>query len=207
MPRTRNNYFEDEGDNSQEVFRLRKSGNLIEAYDLAVKLYGQNSSDTWVQKAYAWTLIDIVKNEIKASSGNAGNFFNQLLSINITNDEIISKQIDFLKPRIDSNYIEVQKAEELSKRGEHKHSLELFRHLKDEKKLPVSYHESFGWAIYRYMKAEEGALSIQDVKNLLFEYLKLQNTRPELVHSFMLKFAISYSQKHQKFDLLDIIKN
>ena len=46
MPRTRNNYFEDEGDNSQEVFRLRKSGNLIEAYDLAVKLYGQNSSDT-----------------------------------------------------------------------------------------------------------------------------------------------------------------
>ena len=51
------------------------------------------------------------------------------------------------------------------------------------------------------MKAEEGALSIQDVKNLLFEYLKLQNTRPELVHSFMLKFAISYSQKHQKFDL------
>ena len=201
MPRTRNNFFKDDGNNSQEVFRLRKSGNLIEAYDLAIKLYEQNSNDGWVQKAYAWTLIDIVKNEIKAGSGDAGNFFNQLLSINITDDEIISKQIDFLKPRIDSNYVEVQQAEELSKRGKHKQSLELFRRLKDQNKLPASYHESFGWAIYRYIKAEESVLQVQDVKNLLFEYLKLQNPRPELVHSVILKFVIGYSQKYKEFDL------
>jgi len=201
MPRTHNNFFKDDGNNSQEVFRLRKSGNLIEAYDLAVKLYEQNSNDSWVQKAYAWTLIDIVKNEIKVSSGNAGNFFNQLLSINITDDEIISKQIDFLKPRIDLNYVEVQQAEDLSKKGEHKQSLELFRNLKRQGKLPMDYHESFGWAIYRYVKAEESALQVQDVKNLLFEYLKLQNPRPELVHSVVLKFVIGYSQKHKEFDL------
>jgi len=185
----------------QEVFKLRKLGDLTKAYDLAVKLYSQNSDDLWVKKAYAWTLIDIIKNEIKVNSGNAEVFFKQLLSINITDDEIISKQTNFLRPKINSDYVEVEIAENLSKSGKHKQALELFRHLKGQGKLAVDYHESFGWAIYRCIKSEENTLQVQDVKNLLFEYLKLKNPRPELVHSVILKFVIGYSQRHQEFDL------
>jgi len=195
-----NSHNNDEN-SSQEVFRLRKSGDLTEAYDLAIKLYSQDPNDEWIQKAYAWTLIDIIKNEIKVNSGNVDIFFDQLLSMNITDDEIISKQINFLRPKINPDYLEVQQAENLSKSGKHKQALELFRKLKGKGKLPVDYHESFGWAIYRYIKAKENALQVQDVKILLFEYLKLQNTRPELVHSVILKFVIGYSQKYKEFDL------
>lgn len=199
-PNSRNNYKNDEN-SSQEVFKLRKSGDLTGAYDLAIKLYNQDPNDEWIQKAYAWSLIDVVKNEIKVNPGNAGVFFDQLLSINIADDKIISKQINFLRPKINSDYLEVQQAENLSKSGKHKQALELFRNLKGWGKLPVDYHESFGWAIYRYIKAEEAVLQVQDVKNLLFEYLKLQNPRPELVHSVILKFVIGYSQTHKEFDL------
>ena len=41
---------------SQKVFQLRKSGQLVDAYNLAIKLYNQDPNDDWIQKAYAWAI-------------------------------------------------------------------------------------------------------------------------------------------------------
>lgn len=197
--RRNNNNVSDNG--SKKIFELRRSGQLQEAYILGIKLFELHPEDEWIQKAYAWVLIDIIKNEIKGNSGNANSSFSKLLSINIRDDEIILKQISFLRPKLDPNYQEVQDAENLSKNGNHTQALEVFRQLKRQGKLSQPHHESFGWSIYRYIKASKDNLSVDDVKKLLFEYLKLENPRPSLLHSIILGFSVRYDRYHNQFNL------
>ena len=49
---------------SKKVFQLRRDKQLGDAYNLAIQLYNQEPNDEWIQKAYAWVLIDIVKIEL-----------------------------------------------------------------------------------------------------------------------------------------------
>lgn len=67
---------------STEVFQLRRDKQLEKAYKLAIQLYNQEPNDEWVQKAYAWVLIDFIKIEIHDDINKAQSFFNQLQSIN-----------------------------------------------------------------------------------------------------------------------------
>jgi len=201
----RNRYEIDEN-SSQYVFALRKAGQIIEAYNLAINLYKKNPKDEWIQKAYAWVLIDIVKKEINLNTGKAIGFFNELLSVNISNDEIILKQINFLRPKLNANYQEILQAENLSKNGEHTQAIELYKQLQQQGKLLPVHHESFGWAIFRYINSEKDNLSVDNVKKLLFDYIGLENPRPSLIHSVVLKFSIQYASQHSKFDLYRFFK-
>ncbi|MBT3298890.1 hypothetical protein HN385_08200 [archaeon] len=198
----RHRYHDIDENSSQQVFALRKSGQLQEAYSLAVKLYNQDPEDEWIKKSYAWVLIDIIKIEIKNNSGKANSIFDQLLSMDISNDEIILKQINFLRPKLNPNYQEVQQAENLSKNGIHAQAIDLYRQLQNQGKLASPHHESFGWAIYRYINACKDNLPIVDVKKLLFDYLKLNNNRPSLLHSVVLRFSVNYARQHNQFNLL-----
>src|SRR6218665_2863445 len=102
---------------SKTVFELRKEAKnlegisklnkLIEALNIAQELFTGKPYDEWIQKAFAYTLIDLIK-------------YYQLLSINFkVEDNIIEGQKNFLRPKIDINYSKVQRAEELSKAGNH----------------------------------------------------------------------------------------
>ena len=115
---------------SQKVFQLRKEKQLGDAYELAIKLYNEEPNDEWIQKAYAWVLIDIIKIEINNNDINiAQSFFNQLQAINFHEiDEIMNNQINFIKPKLNISYQEIQQAENLSKNGNHQASIELFSH-------------------------------------------------------------------------------
>ena len=102
------------------IYALRKKGRLEEAYQLALRLYQQNSADDDINKAFSWVLIDLCKKFISEQNLNeAQTYFNQLSSIQFEYEdefvETIKKQIHFLKPKIDTNYSEIQNAEELSK--------------------------------------------------------------------------------------------
>lgn len=188
---------------SQKVFQLRKDKQLGDAYELAIKLYNEDPNNEWVQKAYAWVLIDIIKIEINNNDINkAQSFFNQLQSINFHEiDEIMNKQINFIKPKLNTNYQEVQQAESLSKNGNHQASIELFRKLLQSGKLSSEHHQSFGWAIYRLLSNNQDTLNISEIKHCLMEYLKLKNPKPEMLHSFILQFTITYASKHDGFDI------
>jgi len=187
---------------SKKVFELRREKKLGEAYNLAIKLYNQEPYDEWVQKAYAWVLIDIVKEELYRDTNNAQAFFYQLESIDFVDvDEIITKQINYLKPKFDKNYNEIQRAENNSKNGKHKEALSIFKQLKEQGRLSENHHEAYGWVIYRYIKANENNLSTNEIKKNLFLYLGLKNPKPELLHSVILQFTISYAHKHQDFNL------
>lgn len=189
--------------NSKEVFRLRKAKQLGDAYSLAIKLFSEEPNDEWIQKAYAWVLIDIVKIEINNNNiEKAQFFFNQLQSIDFhSKDEIIDKQINFIKPKLNTNYHEIQEAINLSKNGNYNASIVMFRNLYENKKLTNEHHESYGWAIYRLLSHNQDNLGLTEVKQYLMMYLKLNNPRPEMLHSFILQFAIIYSSKHNNLDI------
>ncbi len=193
---------------SKKIFQLRKEEKLVEAYNLAVKCYGRDQSDEWLNKAYAWVLIDIIKNEIQINSLDKSiDFFQQLDSIKFfAIDDILQKQINFLRPKININYQQVLQANSNSKNGNHTEALSKFRQLNNDNKLSPDDYESYGWSIYRCLKNEDGKLEILDLKKLLNEYLKLNNPKPSMVHSFILQKAMSLAKQHNEFNIYEFFK-
>ncbi len=202
------NKFDVDDNDSKKIFQLRRERKLVEAYDLAVKCYGQDQSDEWLNKAYAWVLIDIIKNEIKANSfDKAKAFFQQLDSIKFFSiDDILQKQINFLRPKININYQEILQADSDSKNGNHTEALSKFRQLNNDNKLSPDSCESYGWTVYRYLKNEDGKLEILELKRLLNEYLKLNNPKPSMLHSFILQKAMSLAKQHNEFNIYEFFK-
>lgn len=188
---------------SQKVFQLRKEKQLGDAYALAIKLYNEEPNDEWVQKAYAWVLVDIIKIEINNNNINkAQSFFNQLQDINFHEiDEILNNQINFIRPKLNTSYKEIQQAENLSKNGNHQDSIKIFRQLFKSGNLSNEYHQSYGWKIYRLLSKTKDNLNINEIKQYLMEYLKLNNPKPEILHSVILRFAVTYASKHDGFDI------
>lgn len=187
---------------TKKVFELRKNKQLGDAYKIASHLFKNDPNDEWTQKAYAWVLIDIIKIESTKNLELAKNFFNQLNSINfVTHDDILSKQIELLRPKLDAGYTQVQQAEQLSKNGKHQEAVNIFQNIKQTGNLNISHHESYGWILYRYVKAFENTLTIDALKKILFEYLNLKNARPSLLHSMILQIAVHYASTHKDFDI------
>ncbi len=197
---------------SKTVFELRneakdlsgveKLNKLNKALGIARNLYSEEPYDEWNQKAFAWILIDLCKHYITEKNLNqAGICFRELNAIDFQGeeDDIIKNQRNFLRPKIDTNYSEIQKAEELSKNGNNKEALAVFKNLISQNKLTELHHENYGWIIYRYIKAEESNLSSVEVRTFLRDYMNLKNERPSMLHSMILNFALNYSKTHSDF--------
>ncbi len=203
---------------SKTVFELRKEAKnlegtsklnkLTEALNLAQRLFSAEPYDEWIQKAFAYTLIDLSKYYVSNKNiKQAGVYYNQLLSINFQKeDSIIESQKSFLRPKIDINYSEVQKAEEFSKSGNHQDALNIFKKLIAENRLTELHHDAYGWIIYRYVKDKENELTSIQVRTLLKDYMNLHNERPSMLHSMILNFALHYSKDHSDFNLYNFFK-
>ncbi|WP_435254702.1 tetratricopeptide repeat protein [Tenacibaculum sp. A30] len=197
---------------SKTVFELRneakylsgveKLNKLTSALNISRQLYLEDSSDEWTQKALAWVLIDLCKHYIAVNNLNqAGTYYRELNAIDFQGyeDEIIENQKKNLRPKIDTNYSEIHKAEELSKNGKHQEALAICKNLISQNQLTELHHESYGWIIYRYIKAEKSNLSSVEVRTFLRDYMNLKNERPSMLHSMILNFALNYSKNHSDF--------
>ena len=187
------------------IYVLRKEGRIEEAYQIALKLYQQDTADD-VKKALAWVLIDLCKKFISEQNLNqAQTHFNQLSNIQFDFEgdyfvEIIQKQIKFLKPKIDIYYSQIQQADELSKNKQEKQALDIIRSIIANNQLSELNHETYGWILYRYIKAQENNLTSVEVRTFLRDYMNLKNERPSMLHSMILNFALSYSKIHLDFN-------
>ena len=187
---------------AKELNGVNKANKLNEALQIANNLYQSEPYDEWNQKAFAWVLIDLCKCFIADNNlTQAGNCFKELNTIDFQGyeDEIIENQKNFLRPKIDINYSEIQKAEKLSKNGKNQEALTILKNLISQNRLTELHHESYGWIIYRYIKAEESNLSSVAVRTFLRDYMNLKNERPSMLHSMILNFALNYSKTHKDF--------
>lgn len=190
------------------VYELRKEGKKEEAYQYALSLYQQNSTDDDIKKALSWTLIDLCKKFVSENNLNQAQVhYNQVSAIKFDwkDDfvETIQRQILFLKPKIDIHFSKIQNADNLSKSGQHKQALIVMQLLIANNQLSELHHEIYGWIIYRYIKAEETILSSVEVRTYLRDYMNLKNARPSMLHSMILNFALNYSKTHDDFKFYD----
>lgn len=187
---------------AKDLSGLEKLNKLTNAVNIARKLYTEDDSDEWVQKAFAWALIDLCKYYIADKNLNQAEVcYKEINTIDFQGyeDKIIENQKNFLRPKIDTNYSEIQKAEELSKNGKHQEALTIFKNLISQNRLTELHHESYGWIIYRYIKAEENNLSSIEVRTFLKDYMNLKNERPSMLHSMILNFSLNYSKTQCDF--------
>lgn len=187
---------------AKDLSGIEKLNKLNNALNISRRLYLEDSSDGWIQKAFAWILIDLCKYYIADKNLNQASVcFKELNTIDFQGyeDDIIENQKNFLRPKIDINYSEVQKAEDYSKSGKNQEALSIFKNLISQSKLTELHHEAYGWVIYRYIKAEENNLSSIEVRTFLRDYMNLKNERPSMLHSMILNFALNYSKTHSDF--------
>lgn len=197
---------------SKTVFELRNEAKYLSGIDklnvlnnalsIGRNLYSEEPYNEWNQKAFAWVLIDLCKYYIADNNLNqAETCLGELNTIDFQGyeDDIIESQKNFLLPRIDTNYSEVQRAEELSKNGNHREALAIFKNLIAQNRLTQLHHESYGWIIYRLIKTEESNLTSIEVRTFLRDYMNLENERPSMLHSMLLNFALNYSKTHSDF--------
>lgn len=187
---------------SQNLSGIEKLNKLNDALSIARNLYSKQPYDEWFQKAFAWVLIDLCKYYLSEINLNQARVcYNELITIDFQgyNDDVIEKQKNFLRPKIDTNYSEVQRAEELSKNGNNKEALTIFKNLISQNRLIHLHHESYGWIIYRLIKSEESNLTSIEVRTFLRDYMSLENERPSMLHSMILNFSLNYSKTHSDF--------
>ncbi|WP_291069900.1 MULTISPECIES: lipopolysaccharide assembly protein LapB [unclassified Empedobacter] len=182
---------------------------LSEGLNIARDLYQEDKYDEWIKKAYAWVLIDLCKYLIQINNTNQLTaLYKELVDIGIEeyDDHIIYSQIVQLRPKIDSNYNVIQKAEDLSKNGNHSEAIQIFQNLIIQNKLEEVHHEAYGWIIYRYLKSDINQLNSVQVRTFLRDYMNLKNERPSMLHSMILNFALNFSKSNNDFKFFNFFK-
>lgn len=194
------------------VYQLRKQGEIDQAHQHAANLYRNNPNDGDIQKAYAWTLIDLCKREY--TNGNiaaAQEWLNKvsLIEFDCYHDEFvetIKKQIRSLQTKLDPHADIVRQASELSRAGDNNQAYTLLTRLHNEGNLSSHSHESYGWIIYRYLKDNVNNLTSTQVRAILLSYIRLSNERPSNLHSQILNFALNYSRNDTEFKLIPFLR-
>jgi hypothetical protein len=178
---------------SKDVFSKRKTGDIDEAYQMAVELVSQSAHDEWNFKALAWCLIDLVKRDAKLQNVDALNYYAaQLKTIEIpANDKILSEQAMFALALTDENVRIAQQAKQLSKNNQHQEAANLYRQAIQADPDNNELHTSLGWELYRLTKpmfATEN-IDVYAIKKMLAQYMRLHSERPSLLHSLFLGLA------------------
>lgn len=179
---------------SKDVFAKRKSGQLDEAYQMAIELVKENASDEWNFKALAWCLIDLLKRDSQSDQQqNLAYYSQQLQSIKVDpRDEILTSQVQFALSLCNPNGQLIQKAKSLSKQGNHLQAANIYRQLCSAGAGDLNVQTSLGWELFRLLQhslAQEH-INVSNSKRLLADYLKLQLVeKPSLLHSSILQQA------------------
>jgi len=194
---------------SQEVFALRKSGSLDEAYTMALKIIEADPNDEWNIKALAWCLYDLTKRSVsKNDYATAENFVEQLeaLEINET-DEILLKSVEHAKVLATPEKRIIFQAKEKSKQGNHQGALALFRQAIQQFPDDIDLNTQFAWELQKEGKIiiYSEKVNIFNARQLLAEYIKLNNERPSLLHSLFLKFGNKITDR-EEFNFIAFLK-
>lgn len=178
---------------SKDVFSMRKTGKLDEAYEMAIELMNTSASDEWNIKAFAWCLIDLIKRDAQCGKNeNLHHYFDQLsnLDINVA-DEILTSQKEYVLKLCNPNNQKILKAKYLSKQGDHSGALNLYKHIYSNGDRSIDVQTSLAWELYRVTKniIEQTPINFSSAKRLINDYLKLNTEKPSLLHSCILQLA------------------
>lgn len=189
---------------SKDVTNLRKGGQLEEAYRLSVERIADSEADDHDRAAYAWCLIALVKHH--SADGNRqklSGHLDELRRFEVpATDEMLAEHREKALALAQPDRRAVLNARNLSKQGNHREASRIYADLHAEGRLELEDRKSWGWELFRLIKAElEGKRDdeltspvAQRVKRHLNTYLHLAIGGPDLLHSLMLRHALRLSK-------------
>lgn len=186
------------GSPSQEVFRLRKSGDVEGAYSLALTRLDAQDRDEWDIRAFGWCLVDLIKKG-DAADPKRHRYAEQLESLKVpAGDDVLSKQRLFALSMVGEGSEDLKKARNLSKSGDHRAAVAMYGDLFRSGNLGADSHMNFGWDIYKATRqimaaaGEDGMMpsAVAEVRQNLAAYMKLEIEKPSLLHSIVLQQAL-----------------
>lgn len=189
----------------RDVTQLRREGKLDEALKMALTDL-RNDPNEWSRMAMFWVLRDMVQNVCIPNKDieQAKAYLSQMKALlpgmkddNEAGKNAYCRLLKSLSPDSDT----IQNACELSK-TDPVNAYNLIRGKFGPKYSGVdaSLHEDIGWIIYRYLKANVNDLSSLEVRGLFRDYIVLENPRPSMLHSAILRLAINYAKDHSDFN-------
>ncbi|MDD0824767.1 hypothetical protein PTQ27_09890 [Mannheimia sp. AT1] len=178
---------------SKQIFAERKKGNLDQAYQMALEAMKQGY-DEWTEKAYAWTLIDLIKRDMRLThSEMLPIYIEQLEQIEVDqSDDILFKQKQYTLNLSDPLQPQIQQAKELSKNHQYHKSVNLYLRLLKQRPDNIELQTSFAWDLYRLAKLalEQNPIKIENFKRYFDEYLRLNTEKPSSLHHCYLWLAL-----------------
>ena len=194
----------------KEVTALRKSGRLEEALRMALEDF-RLERDEYSASALFWVYRDISLHEFgRKNTERANAFFQKAKELSeepeLEFDEYVQDAIPKMMRMLAPNYDIVEQASEQSKNGDVQGAYDKMKELLSHSILDDSLHESYVWIIFRYLNDKYKELGSIPCRRLLFEYMKLHNERPSLLHSNILNLASKISESYSDFNFLEFIK-
>lgn len=192
----------------REITQLRKEGRLQEALEMAENDL-RARRDEWSLRAIFWVYRDLCNHHI--SSGNLQEAQSWLLQAEavyeeLGEDEIAEKALRHLRKAINPHYQLVKQMTELSKESKTEEAYLRIKPLNHDGSLEESLHEEYGWIIFRYLKQHFTEMGSMESRKTLFEYIKLSNPRPSLLHSQMLMLASQVSEAYPDLKFIPFIQ-
>lgn len=194
---------------SQEVFALRRSGSLPEAYVMALEIIETDPNDEWNIRALAWCLYDLAKQAVSQNDYHlAKTYINRLEELEISEvDDILVNSVGRIKILAAPGSRVVLQATEASRQGNHQEALTLFRQAIQVFPDDIDLNTQYAWELQKEGKLvfNNEEVDVQQARILLAEYIKLKNPRPSILHSLFLKFAYKLADMLE-FNLINFLK-
>ena len=192
----------------REITQLRKEGHLQEALEMATRDL-EARRDEWSLRAIFWVYRDLCN--LYISQGNLQQAHEcmqqaERLYEEMGEDEIADKALRHLRKATCLHYQDIKDMASLSKEGKTKEAYQQVRSWNIDGSLEKNLHEEYGWIIFRYLKQHFAELGSLESRKILFEYIKLSNPRPSLLHSQMLALASQISEKYPDLKFLPFLK-
>lgn len=161
----------------------------------------------WADTTMFWVLRDMALASIKNPDGQgleqARQYLNSMEKLQqsmIDDSGAGASALFYLRKNVVPHYEDIKHLTQLSKQdpvAAYEESAAIAGMLAEN--LDPALHEDFGWILYRYLKARLDELPSSEAGTLLDNYLKLKNTRPSMLHSMMLNFALRFAKSHPDF--------
>lgn len=190
---------------TKEIFRLRREGEIDQAYAMAREAMAGSFADDWDVRALSWCLVDLLKRAARQNDGvRLSTFAAELEALPVPEgDEILEKQRRFALSLAEEGRRDILTAQAHSKAERYEKSCHLYYELFAMDALYPSDHPGYGWDLYRWTKdilSASDALApaaVGQARRNLNIYMKLSVDRPSPLHSCMLQIAWQLASNNQ----------
>jgi hypothetical protein len=182
--------IEIQGRSSKDVFSLRKTGKLKDAIELARGLFKVDSSDEWIIRAYAWTLISLIWEH--RENPEVTKYVRELNNLPSIEDELLAEKRKTAISIADPISREISQVIQISKDGNHTKALEMVRALRTKHGQHPEIDKTFGWELWHAIRNEmygDGDPDIERLHRYFHDYGHLEVEKPSDIHSRMLDLA------------------